>query len=67
MALNVDGLGPDYVIAGIEEIQPGQIATNFVLPQVPKMQQKDKKVVEVGMIKLLFRSERFIRPPSGKC
>ncbi|ESK86419.1 importin-alpha export [Moniliophthora roreri MCA 2997] len=67
MALNVDGLGPDYVITGIEEIQPGlwsQIATNFVLPQVPKMQQKDKKVVEVGMIKLLFRSERFIQPPS---
>ncbi|KAK7018654.1 importin-alpha export receptor [Paramarasmius palmivorus] len=66
-ALDIDGLGPDYVIGGVEEIQAGlwaQITSNFVIPQVPKMQQKDKKVVEVGMIKLLFRSERFIQPPS---
>ncbi|KAJ8091228.1 importin-alpha export receptor [Marasmius tenuissimus] len=67
VALNVEGLGPDYVISAVEEIQPGlwlQIVKNFVLPQVEKVPAKDKKLFEVGIIRLLFRSERFIQPPT---
>lgn len=33
-----------------------QILANFVIPQVPKMPQKDRKVVVVGLTRLLSQS-----------
>jgi len=67
MALNVEGLGPDYVIETIEEIQPrlwSQILTNFVLPQVPLMPQKDRKLAVVGFTRLLTRSSGMMQEPN---
>ncbi|KAF9259931.1 Cse1-domain-containing protein [Marasmius fiardii PR-910] len=67
MAINVESLGPDYLIGGIEEIQPGlwsQITNNFIIPQLERFSAKDKKPAEMGMIRMLFRSERFLQPPS---
>ncbi|KAH9947043.1 Cse1-domain-containing protein [Amylocystis lapponica] len=67
MAINVDGLGPDYVISPIEEIQPqlwSQILANFVIPQVPKMPPKDRKVVVVGLTRLLTQSALMLQVPS---
>ncbi|KAG2347759.1 hypothetical protein BDR05DRAFT_996109 [Suillus weaverae] len=66
MALNVDGLSPDYVISAIEEIQPqlwSQILVNFIVPQVLKMPHKDRKVVAVGLICMLTQSW----PPAFSC
>ncbi|KAG7096402.1 hypothetical protein E1B28_003845 [Marasmius oreades] len=67
MALNVEGLGPDYVISGVEGIQSGlwlQIVNNFVITQFDKITPKDKKLAEVGMVRMLFRSESFLQSPS---
>jgi len=66
-ALNVEGLGPDYVIETIDEIQPrlwSQIMTNFVVPQVPLMPQKDRKLAVVGYTRLLTRSSSMMQEPN---
>ncbi|TFK71152.1 importin alpha re-exporter [Pluteus cervinus] len=67
MALPVDGLGPDYTVTTIEEIQPqlwSQILTNFVITQVAKFPHKDRKVGAVGLIRLLTQSQYMRQEPS---
>ncbi|KAJ7224424.1 CAS/CSE protein [Mycena pura] len=67
MAVNVEGLGPDYVITTVEEIQPRlwfQLLTNFVMPQVPLMPIKDRKLAVVGFTRLLTRSTCMIQEPN---
>ncbi|KAG1767590.1 CAS/CSE protein [Suillus placidus] len=69
MAVNVDGLGPDYVISAIEEIQTqlwSQILVNFIVPQVPKMPHKDRKVAAVGLIRMLTQSTIMLTPPNAQ-
>ncbi|EPS95676.1 hypothetical protein FOMPIDRAFT_1025652 [Fomitopsis schrenkii] len=67
MAIPVEGLGPDYVISSVEEIQTqlwSQIAANFVVPQAPKMPPKDRKVVVIGLTNLLTQSTLMLQEPS---
>ncbi|KAJ7077918.1 CAS/CSE protein [Mycena belliarum] len=67
MALDIESLGPDYVIETIDGIQPrlwSQILTNFVVPQVPLMPQKDRKLAVVGLTRLLTRSRAMIQEPN---
>ncbi|KZT00874.1 uncharacterized protein LAESUDRAFT_731806 [Laetiporus sulphureus 93-53] len=67
MAINVEGLNPDYIISSVEEIQPQlwpQILANFVVPQAPKMPPKDRKVVVVGLTRLLTQSAYMLQEPS---
>ncbi|KAH7929305.1 Cse1-domain-containing protein [Leucogyrophana mollusca] len=69
MAINVDGLGPDYVISTIEEIQPqlwSQILVNFIVPQVPKMPHKDRKVAAVGLTRMLTESSIMLTEPTAQ-
>ncbi|KAJ8595722.1 Cse1-domain-containing protein [Rhizopogon salebrosus TDB-379] len=69
MAIDVDGLGPDYVISSVEEIQPqlwSQILVNFIVPQVPKMPHKDRKVAAVGLIRMLMQSTIMLTPPNAQ-
>lgn len=67
MAINVEGLNPDYVIATVEEIQPqlwSQVLLNFITPQVPKLPVKDRKLAAVGVTRLLTQSAYMLREPS---
>ncbi|KAJ7695191.1 importin alpha re-exporter [Mycena rosella] len=67
MALDIEGLGPDYVIDTIDGIQPrlwSQVLTNFVAPQVPLMPQKDRKLAVVGLTRLLTRSRSMMQEPN---
>ncbi|KAI0933051.1 hypothetical protein AcW1_000014 [Taiwanofungus camphoratus] len=67
MAINVEGLDPDYIVSTVEGIQPqlwSQILANFVIPQTPKMAPKDRKVVVVGLTRLLTQSTLMIQEPS---
>ncbi|THH15070.1 hypothetical protein EW146_g5342 [Bondarzewia mesenterica] len=67
MAINVEGLTPDYVIRTVEEIQPGlwaQICANFVIPQVQKLQPKDRKVAAVGLTRMLTQSSVMLQEPN---
>ncbi|KAJ6591750.1 CAS/CSE protein [Mycena vulgaris] len=67
MAIDVEGLGPDYVVDTIDEIQPrlwSQILTNFVVPQVPLMPQKDRRLAVIGLTRLLTRSRSMMLEPN---
>lgn len=67
MAINVDGLEPDLIAGAVEEIQPGlwsQILSNFIVPQVPKMPTKDRKVAAIGLTRLLTQSQVMLREPA---
>ncbi|KAI0833709.1 Cse1-domain-containing protein [Trametes gibbosa] len=58
-AIGKDGITPDYIVGVVESIQPQLFSTilaTFVIPQVPKMPQKDRKVVVVGLTRLLSQS-----------
>ncbi|EJF64481.1 importin alpha re-exporter, partial [Dichomitus squalens LYAD-421 SS1] len=59
LAINVDGLTPDYIIGEVDAIQPGlwsQLLANFIIPQAPKSPPKERKVVIVGLTRLLSQS-----------
>ncbi|GBE78774.1 Importin-alpha re-exporter [Sparassis crispa] len=67
MAIPVEGLAPDYVVSTFEEIQPqlwSQILTNFVIPEAPKMLPKDRKVIVVGLTRLLTQSTIMLQEPT---
>ncbi|KAF9463182.1 CAS/CSE protein [Collybia nuda] len=67
MAINVEGLTPDYIIGTIEEIQSqlwSQILANFVVPQVPKMPHKDRKLTVVGLTRMLTQSTFMLQEPT---
>ncbi|KAF8867606.1 CAS/CSE protein [Infundibulicybe gibba] len=67
MAINVEGLTPDYTIGTIEEIQPQlwpQILSNFVVPQVAKLPHKDRKIGAIGLTRMLTKSQYMLREPS---
>ncbi|KAI0636204.1 Cse1-domain-containing protein [Trametes polyzona] len=59
LAIGREEITPDYIVGEVESIQPqlfSQILTNFVIPQAPKMPPKDRKVVLVGLTRLLSQS-----------
>ncbi|KAH8112452.1 Cse1-domain-containing protein [Phellopilus nigrolimitatus] len=67
MAIDVDGSAPDFLIGAIEQVQPhlwSQLLGNVVLPQVSKMLPKDRKVVIIGMSKMLTQSNIMLSDPA---
>ncbi|KAG5652934.1 hypothetical protein H0H81_003010 [Sphagnurus paluster] len=67
LAVNIEGLSPDYVIGTIEEIQPelwSQILTNFIVPEVPKLPTKDRKLAVVAITRLLTQSTFMLQQPT---
>ncbi|KAI0055486.1 Cse1-domain-containing protein [Artomyces pyxidatus] len=69
MAINVDGLTPDFVIRAVEGVQPGlwsQICNNFIIPQTPKLVAKDRKLAVVGLTRMLTQSSLMLQEPSIK-
>jgi exportin-2 (importin alpha re-exporter) len=85
MAVDVDGLGPDFIIASMEEIQNQcvilhqtfflhltlkyfrlwlQVLGTVVIPEVPKMPQRDRKVVAVGLTRMLTQSTLMLQEPN---
>ncbi|KAI0366303.1 Cse1-domain-containing protein [Pilatotrama ljubarskyi] len=66
LAIGKDDITPDYIVGEVESIQAqlwSQILANFVIPQSPKMPPKDRKVVVVGLTRLLTQSSLMLRPP----
>ncbi|KAF7976444.1 hypothetical protein HWV62_6681 [Athelia sp. TMB] len=67
MAIQVEGLTPDYLIGTVEEIQPqlwSQVLNNFVAGQIPKVPIRDQKVVVVGLTRMLTQSTLMMQEPS---
>ncbi|KAI0749865.1 armadillo-type protein [Daedaleopsis nitida] len=66
LAINNGGLTPDYVVSEVEAIQPQlwkQLLVNFFIPQAPKSPSKERKVVIVGITRLLTQSTLMLREP----
>jgi len=69
LAINTDGLTPDYLIQTVDEIQSGlwsQIVSNFVMPQIAQLVLKDRKVAAVGLTRLLTQSTLALKEPNVK-
>ncbi|KIK96918.1 hypothetical protein PAXRUDRAFT_825478 [Paxillus rubicundulus Ve08.2h10] len=69
IAIDVQGLGPDYIISIVEDIQPqlwSQILAGFVVPQVPKLPHKDRKVAAVGLAKMVTESSFMLSEPTSQ-
>ncbi|EGN91830.1 hypothetical protein SERLA73DRAFT_100047 [Serpula lacrymans var. lacrymans S7.3] len=69
MSIDVEGLGPDYVISTVEEVQPqlwSQILINFIVPQISKMPHKDRKVAAIGLTRMLTQSSLMLQDPSAQ-
>ncbi|KAG8695927.1 importin-alpha export receptor [Ceratobasidium sp. 395] len=68
MAVQREGLGPDFVIGAVEAIQAGlwsQILTHVLLPEVPRTLARDNKLVSVGLTRMLVHSQRSVQPPAA--
>ncbi|KIY43801.1 importin alpha re-exporter [Fistulina hepatica ATCC 64428] len=66
-AIRRDGLTPDYLISAVDEIQPqlwSQVMTSFIIPQIPKFAPKDRKLVAVGVTRLLTQSSLMLQEPT---
>ncbi|KAI9001554.1 Cse1-domain-containing protein [Trametes punicea] len=66
LAIANEDISPDYIVNEVESIQPqlwSQILANFVIPQAPKMPPKDRKVVVVGLTRLLTECSFMLRDP----
>ncbi|KAH8102322.1 Cse1-domain-containing protein [Cristinia sonorae] len=66
IAINADGLTPDFLIGVVESIQPNlwsQILSNFVIPQIPQILPRDRKVAAVGLTRLLTSSTLMLQEP----
>ncbi|KAH8981961.1 CAS/CSE protein [Lactarius hatsudake] len=69
LAINADGLTPDYLIRTVDEIQSGlwsQIVSNFVVPQITQLVLKDRKLAAVGLTRLLTQSTLALKEPNVK-
>ncbi|KAI0329277.1 Cse1-domain-containing protein [Cubamyces sp. BRFM 1775] len=66
LAVGKEEITPDYIVNEVESIQAqlwSQVLANFVIPQAPKMPPKDRKVVIVGLTRLLTQSTFMLREP----
>lgn len=69
----VEGVQPGYVHSSLSTPRCmliwsirlwSQILTNFVIPQIPKMRIKDKKLTAIGVTRLLTQSTVMLSEPS---
>ncbi|CAE6342293.1 unnamed protein product [Rhizoctonia solani] len=68
MASRTDGMGPDFFIGAVESVQAGlwtQLLTHVILPEVPRTQLRDQKVVSVGLTRLLVQSQHSVQAPAA--
>jgi len=67
MAIKVDGLTPDFLIGSVEELQPNlwsQLLGGVVIKELPKMLPKDRKVVIIGLTRMLTQSSVMLTQPA---
>jgi len=68
MAIQVNEMNPSFVVNAINAIQAGlwtSILGNVILPQVTKFPFKDRKLVAVGLTKLLTQCDEMLQPSNS--
>ncbi|KAI5449860.1 importin-alpha export receptor [Naganishia albida] len=61
----IPNVGPTFLVEQLQAIQPGlasQILENVILPETRKMPIKDRKVVAVGLTRLLTDGDVLLQP-----
>ncbi|KZT18357.1 importin alpha re-exporter [Neolentinus lepideus HHB14362 ss-1] len=64
-AMQIDNMNPDLIIGTVEEVQQGlwtNVLKNIILPQVPKMPPRDRKLIAVALTRMLTHSEKAVQP-----
>ncbi|WRT64247.1 uncharacterized protein IL334_001178 [Kwoniella shivajii] len=64
---NVDTVGPDFLVTVLDSVQPGlfgNLLTGVILSNTQKVTTRNRKLIEVGLTKMLTRSNRLIEEPS---
>ncbi|TIB17584.1 hypothetical protein E3P92_01009 [Wallemia ichthyophaga] len=59
-ALDDKGYGVPFLVSGFDKVQPGllpQVLQSVLLPEVQKVTQRDRKVVYIGLVKLLTNTQ----------
>lgn len=59
---------PNFVIQSFDAVQPGlfpQIVQGVVLPELNKMPQRQRRVVQVGLTRLLTESSMMLEQPNA--
>ncbi|GJJ14609.1 hypothetical protein Clacol_008875 [Clathrus columnatus] len=68
-AIQAEGFTPDYVIGVMEGIQAGlwgNLFTNIMLPEIPKMPVRDRRVAVAGLTRLLTESSVMRQGPNAQ-
>ncbi|KDQ12400.1 hypothetical protein BOTBODRAFT_34372 [Botryobasidium botryosum FD-172 SS1] len=69
MAIQVEGLNPDFVISAVESVQANlwpSLLADVLLPTLSKTPAKDVKVVAVGLVRLVTQSEAMLTEPCAR-
>ncbi|WWC58466.1 uncharacterized protein I303_101008 [Kwoniella dejecticola CBS 10117] len=63
---NIDSVGPDFLINTLDGVQPGlfgNLLTGVILSNTQKVTIRNRKLVEVGLTKMLSRSDKLLEEP----
>ncbi|WVN85455.1 uncharacterized protein L203_100601 [Cryptococcus depauperatus CBS 7841] len=66
---SLDNVGPDLLVAVLDAIQPGlfgNLLTGVILSNTQKVTVKHRKLVELGLIKTLTRSDALLSEPNNQ-
>ncbi|WWD17783.1 hypothetical protein CI109_102225 [Kwoniella shandongensis] len=64
---NIDAVGPDFLIGVLDAVQPGlfgNLLTGVILANTQKITIRHRKLVEVGLTKMLTKSESLLVAPN---
>ncbi|WWC86346.1 uncharacterized protein L201_001219 [Kwoniella dendrophila CBS 6074] len=66
---NLDTVGPDFLVSVLDAVQPGlfgNLLTGVILSNTQKVSTRNRKLVEVGLTKMLSRSNKLLEEPNVK-
>ncbi|OCF31081.1 importin-alpha export receptor [Kwoniella heveanensis BCC8398] len=64
---NLDTVGPDFLIGVLDGVQPGlfgNLLTGVILSNTQKVTIRNRKLVEVGLTKMLTKSDKLVEAPN---
>ncbi|KAK1926751.1 putative importin-alpha export receptor [Papiliotrema laurentii] len=61
----IESVGPEYLISSVDALQPGlfgNVLTGVILSNTQKAPIRSRKLIEVGLTRLLSKSDRILEP-----
>ncbi|WVR05966.1 hypothetical protein IAU60_002994 [Kwoniella sp. DSM 27419] len=63
----IDTVGPDFLVAVLDGVQPGlfgNLLTGVILSNTQKVSTRNRKLIEVGLTKMLTKSDKLLDGPN---